>query len=188
VIRLAREDDGASLAEIYDPIVRDTPISFETQPPDAAGMAGRVRQTLAQYPWLVYERDGVVVGYAYGSQHHVRDAYQWAVNVTVYIDERSRRAGVGRALYTSLFRILVAQGYYRACAGITLPNPGSVGLHEAMGFVPVGVYRDVGFKLGRWHDVGWWQRSLQGRPGIPAPPRSVAAVQQSAQWPALLGA
>lgn len=187
MIRLACEDDGASLAAIYGPIVRDTQISFEMEPPDAAGMAGRVRETLVQYPWIVYERDDGVVGYAYGSQHHVRAAYQWAVNVTVYVDERSRRGGVGRALYTSLFRILVAQGYYRAYAGITLPNPGSVGLHEAMGFVPVGVYRDVGFKLGRWHDVGWWQRSLQDNPGIPVPPRHIGAVQQSAQWPALLG-
>jgi phosphinothricin acetyltransferase len=87
----------------------------------------RIRKTLAQYPWLVEERDGAVVGYAYAGQHRVRAAYQWAVDVAVYIDERHRRTGVGRALYTSLFGMLVKQGYYNAYAGITLPNPGSVG-------------------------------------------------------------
>jgi L-amino acid N-acyltransferase YncA len=171
VIRLAREDDARAVAAIYGPIVRETPISFEIVPPDAAEIAQRIRGTLAQYPWLVDERDAGVVGYAYASQHHVRAAYQWSANVTVYIDERYRRMGVGRELYTELFRILVEHGYYNAYAGITLPNPGSVGLHEAMGFVPVGVYRQVGFKFDRWYDVGWWQRALQEKAAAPVPPR-----------------
>jgi L-amino acid N-acyltransferase YncA len=170
VIRLAREDDARAVAAIYGPIVRETPISFEVEPPDAADIEQRIRATLTQYPWLVDERDGVVAGYAYASQHHPRVAYQWSANVTVYIDERFRRVGVGRRLYRSLFDILVKQGYYNAYAGITLPNPGSVGLHEAMGFSPVGVYRQVGFKLGRWHDVGWWQLALQEKIGAPVLP------------------
>jgi phosphinothricin acetyltransferase len=170
VIRLAREDDARFITAIYGPIVRDTPISFEVDPPDAAEFAQRIRNTLVQYPWLVDERDGVIAGYAYASQHHVRVAYQWSADVTVYIDERYRRAGVGRGLYTSLFNVLVQQGYYNAYAGITLPNPGSVGLHEAMGFVPVGVYRGVGFKLGRWYDVGWWQLALRQKTASPVPP------------------
>ena len=185
-IRLAHEGDARPIAAIYGAIVRETPISFEVEPPDDAEIAQRIRQTLVQYPWLVYERDGRVVGYAYASQYHVRAAYQWSVNVTVYIDERCRRAGVGRALYTSLFRILVKQGYYNAYAGITLPNPGSVGLHEAMGFVPVGVYRLVGFKFGRWHDVGWWQLALQEKIDVPALPRPIAEIHGSPNWSALL--
>ena len=171
MIRLAREDDAHAIAAIYGPIVLDTPISFEVEPPDAAEVAQRIRRTLGRHAWLVDERDGVVAGYAYASQHHERAAYQWSANVTVYIGERFRRAGVGRGLYTSLFDILVTQGFYNACAGITLPNAGSVGLHEAMGFAPVGVYRQVGFKFGSWHDVGWCHRELQKKIDAPFPPR-----------------
>jgi L-amino acid N-acyltransferase YncA len=170
VIRVAREDDAAAIAAIYAPIVERTPISFEVDPPDAAEFVRRIRGTTEQYPWLVDERDGLVAGYAYASQHHVRAAYQWSANVTVYIDERARRRGVGRGLYASLFRILATQGYYNAYAGITLPNAGSVGLHEAMGFVPVGVYREAGFKLGRWYDVGWWQLRLREKTDTPHSP------------------
>ena len=177
VIRLASEDDAQAVAAIYAPIVRDTPISFEIEPPAGADIAQRIRTTLAQYPWLVCEREGAVVGYAYASQHHVRAAYQWSVNVSVYIDERCRRTGVGRELYTALFRILVEQGYYNAYAGITLPNAGSVGLHEAMDFTPVGVYRQAGFKCDRWYDVGWWQRSLKEKTAPPALPRPIREIQ-----------
>ncbi len=183
-IRLATERDAEPVQAIYAPIVRDTAISFEVDPPSLAEMRTRIAETLVHWPWLVCERDGEVLGYAYASRHRVRAAYQWSVDVSVYIDAHARRAGVGRALYSSLLRILVLQGFYNAYAGITLPNAASVGLHEALGFQPMGVYRTVGYKLGAWHDVGWWQLTLQPHPIDPPLPVDIGAVQHSAVWDA----
>jgi hypothetical protein len=104
----------------------------------------------------------------------------------VYIQAQARRSGVGRGLYRSLFALLVLQGFYHAYAGITLPNPASVGLHESLGFVPVGVYRSVGYKLGAWHDVGWWQLTLQAHVIPPEPPVEFSTVRESAAWDAAL--
>jgi phosphinothricin acetyltransferase len=173
-VRIATGDDAAAIAAIYAPVVRDTPISFELEPPDVETMRQRVLDTLKLRPWLVYERDGVVLGYAYAAAHRERAAYQWCVETSVYIGASARRQGVGRALYAELLPLLVRQGYVQAYAGITLPNAASVGLHESLGFVPVGVYRQIGFKAGAWHDVGWWALALTGatlpqRPSAPIP-------------------
>ena len=170
MIRLATEDDAEAVAAIYRPYVESTVISFETEAPTADEMQGRMRGVLARFPWLIFEEGGRPVGYAYASPHHVRAAYQWAVDTAVYIDRAFHRKGVGRRLYGALFPMLVRQGLVHAYAGITLPNASSVGLHEALGFVPVGIYRNVGFKLGRWHDVGWWSLALRPLPASPAPP------------------
>jgi L-amino acid N-acyltransferase YncA len=137
-------------------------------------------------PWLVCEHRGELLGYAYASPHRVRAAYQWSVDVSVYIHAQARRSGVGRGLYRSLFALLTLQGFYHAYAGITLPNPASVGLHESLGFQPVGVYRSVGYKLGAWHDVGWWQLALQERVPAPEPPLQPGTVRESAAWRAAL--
>jgi L-amino acid N-acyltransferase YncA len=170
IVRTARSDDAAAIQAIYAPIVRDTAISFEAEPPTVAQMAGRIETTLATHPWLVAEAHGVVAGYAYAGAHQAREAYRWSANVTVYVAEGRRRSGVGQALYAELIDILKRQGLRSAFAGIALPNPGSVALHEAMGFEPLGVYRDVGFKLGRWRDVGWWRLGLNEAPGNPGEP------------------
>jgi phosphinothricin acetyltransferase len=151
-------------------------------------MRFRIAKVLEEFPWLVCEEDGEILGYVYASRHRERPAYQWSVDVTAYIAERHRRKGVGRALYTSLFELLRLQGFYHAYAGITLPNPGSVGLHEAMGFQPVGVYRAVGFKCGEWHDVGWWQLELQPLAARPDAPRMIEAAKASPDWQAALAA
>jgi phosphinothricin acetyltransferase len=127
-----------------------------------------------------------VVGYAYASRHRVRAAYRWSVDVAVYIAPSHHRMGIGRAVYTSLFSILAAQGFFNAYAGVTLPNPASVGLHEAMGFTPVGVYRHVGYKLGAWHDVGWWQRPLREPRDAPELPLELATVRRRSDWDRLL--
>jgi L-amino acid N-acyltransferase YncA len=185
-LRLATEEDAAAVAEIYRPVVVGTPISFEIDPPDEREMRQRIQDLLPAFPWLVYAHRGDVVGYAYASPHRVRAAYQWSVDTSVYVHAAFQRRGIGRALYTSLFGILAAQGFFSAYAGITLPNPRSVALHEASGFEPVGVYRAAGHKLGRWHDVGWWQRSLQPPVAEPLPPVSLAAVQRSAMWDRML--
>jgi phosphinothricin acetyltransferase len=188
LIRLATARDAKGIAQIYAPIVAGTPISFETVPPNEAETAERIRAKTGHLPWLVCARDDDVWGYAYAAPHRERAAYQWSVDVSAYIHESRRRQGVGRALYTSLFALLRLQNYYTVYAGITLPNPGSVGLHEAMGFSRVGVYRSVGYKLGAWHDVGWWQLALRERAGEPAPPLSLADAQRNPEWEAALAA
>lgn len=159
-IRMATEEDAAAIAAIYRPFVLETPITFELDPPGEQEMRTRIRTTLASHAWLVAEEHGHIVGYAYGTSHATRAAYRWSVNVSVYLHESIHRRGFGRGLYVSLFEILTAQGYVMAYAGITLPNPKSVGVHEAMGFRPVGVYHRAGYKMNRWHDVGWWERPL----------------------------
>jgi phosphinothricin acetyltransferase len=150
--------------------VESTVISFEVTPPTADEMRGQMQDTLRRFPWLVVEDEGGVTGYAYGTTHRTREAYQWSVDVAVYVREGSHRRGVGRQLYSRLFPMLVEQGFVNAYAGITLPNEKSVGLHEAFGFSPIGIYRRVGYKLGGWHDVGWWHLELQPLPAAPQPP------------------
>lgn len=161
-IRTATPDDAEAVAAIYGPVVQHTTISFETEPPDSGEMRARIEKTLASLPWLAVEdAAGAVCGYAYASKHRERAAYQWSVDTTVYVREDMRGRGVGRALYERLLPLLAELGYYQAFAGIALPNAGSVALHEAVGFDGLGVYRNVGFKNGAWHDVGWWQKTLR---------------------------
>jgi phosphinothricin acetyltransferase len=186
VIRLAAERDAEQVAAIYAPNVTDTVISFELEPPSVDEMRRRIEATLKCYPWLVCERQGRLLGYAYASAHSSRAAYQWSVDVSVYVHEEAHRTGVGRALYASLMGALELQGFYNAYAGATLPNPASVGLHEAVGFRLVGIYRGVGYKLGAWHDVGWWHLALRERRAEPDPPADLPAVLGSAGWSAAL--
>ena len=170
LIRIAAPADAADIAAIYAPFVAITIVSFETEPPDEAETRARLENVLQRYPWLVCEQTGRVIGYAYASQHRVRRAYQWSVDVAVYVDPNHQRGGIARGLYCRLFELLRQQGYYNAYAGIALPNPASVGFHESMGFRPVGVYEQVGFKAGKWVDVGWWQLELQAKPAEPGEP------------------
>lgn len=170
MIRLARPDDADGILEIYAPYVRDTPLTFEVEPPTPVEMAARIGDILVKFPWLVDEREGRVAGYAYASPHRARAAYRWCCEVATYVRADVRRSGVARALYARLFEILRAQGYQNAIAGIAVPNPPSIALHESLGFVAVGVYRAIGFKLGAWHDVGWWQLALQPPPVPPREP------------------
>jgi phosphinothricin acetyltransferase len=143
-------------------------------------MAGRIRRTLDQYPWLVCHGDEGVSGYAYATSFRQRGAYQWSVEVSAYVRTEARRCGVARGLYTSLFAILRIQGFVNALAGISLPNEASVALHESLGFVPVGIFQDVGYKLDGWHDVGWWQLGFRD-PETPAPQASpFAEVRETA--------
>src|SRR2546428_9830239 len=183
IIRLAREEDAAAMLAIYAPYVRDTAISFETEPPSEEEFRQRVRSTREVGVWLLCEADGGVRGYAYGGRFHARRAYQWTVEVTAYVHGGHHRKGIGLGLYTSLLGCLALQGFRSAIGAITLPNPASVGLHERMSFTPAAVLRSVGYKHGRWHDVGWWQRALGAHDRSPAAPRPPAAPQASAEWP-----
>jgi phosphinothricin acetyltransferase len=162
------------MAEIYAPAVTDGFISFEEAAPDAAEFAARMTAGLRAYPWLVFEEDGRVLGYAYASEHRSRASYRWSVDVAVYVRDGFRRRGVGRALYGRLLSILKRPGFRMAFGGVALPNPGSVALHDAMGFKLVGVYPAVGFKLGAWRDVGWWSLDLGDPAGSGrAPPEPI---------------
>ena len=177
MIRFAEPRDAAAIQAIYAPNVEHAAISFELKPPSVAEMADRMAKVTAQYPWLVAEQNGTVAGYVYACPHRERAAYRWAVDVTVYVDAAQRRKNIGRGLYTSLLSLLRLQNYAKAFAGITLPNPGSVGVHEAVGFQPAVVFPQIGFKLGQWRDVGWWQIELQSFTGEPPEPRSVAELR-----------
>jgi L-amino acid N-acyltransferase YncA len=163
--------DASAVAAIYRPSVEGGLASFEEIPPDSVEMARRIRRTLARTPWLVAaDDDGAVVGYAYAGAHHERPGYRWAVNVSVYVDESAHGRGIGRHLYDELLAILRRQGYVNVYAGITLPNPASVALHEAIGMRRIGVYERVGFKLGAWHDVAWYGLRLTDPEGVPPEP------------------
>jgi phosphinothricin acetyltransferase len=168
-IRVATPADAGQIQAIYAPIVRDTAISFEYEPPTVDEMAQRIAGTLPTHPYLVCEDDRQVLGYIYASEHRARAAYRWSVDTTIYVDSGSRHRGVGRVLYGALLQILGRQGFHSVFAGITLPNAGSVGLHEAVGFRPLGVYQDVGFKHGQWRDVGWWRLPLSEGPPTAEP-------------------
>jgi L-amino acid N-acyltransferase YncA len=165
--------DAAACAAIYAPYVRDTPISLEERAPTAQELAARIETTTQTHAWVVAHDSGELIGYAYATRHRERACYRWATDVTVYVAPQSQRRGVGRALYETLFTRLTDQGFQMACAGITLPNQASVGLHESLGFRPVGVYEKIGWKFGAWHDVGWWQRPLSAEdpPREPVRPR-----------------
>src|SRR6476659_239030 len=160
--------DADACAAIYAPHVEGSAVSFEEQAPDAAELATRIERYGASHAWLVAERGGEVVGYAYATAFNERPAYRWSASVSVYVAEQARGVGVGRALYEALFARLRERGIRMACAGITLPNEASAGLHESLGFEQVGVNRQIGWKEGAWRDVGWFQ--LQLAPAGEGPP------------------
>jgi L-amino acid N-acyltransferase YncA len=176
-IRLATEADAPAVAAIYAPAVTASAASFELEPPDAGEMARRMAGTQRRTPWLVCERAGAVVGYAYAGRHRDRPAYRWSVEVSAYVDPGARGIAVGRALYTSLFAVLRLQGFRSAFAGITLPNPPSQALHRAVGFERVGVFPRIGYKHGAWHDVEWLALALL--PHAAEPPEPVALPEVS---------
>ena len=173
-VRDATPDDAATCAAIYAPYVRDTAVTFETEPPDAKEFARRIAAATAKHAWLVLVDDGRITGYAYGSPFKERAAYRFACEVSVYLAQGLRRSGGGRALYTALLPRLAERGYRTAAAGMTLPNEASVGLHRALGYTPVRTFRRVGWKLGRWHDVAWTRCDL-GRVGEPTRPVPAAS-------------
>jgi phosphinothricin acetyltransferase len=159
-IRSASIADTPALLEIYRPFVEATAVSFEVDAPSVDEFEARIANALDRFAWLVAIDEHRVVGYAYASTHRERAAYRWSVETSAYIDPAFHRKGIGRRLYAALFDALVAKGYHCAYAGIALPNAASEALHRAVGFEAIGVFREVGHKFGRWHDVSWWQRRI----------------------------
>ena len=168
-IRPATLDDAAAIAQIYAPYVTDTPITFETEVVSAAQIAERMQVGEGLYPWFVAAEAGdAVIGYAYAAQFRTRAAYRFAVETTIYLEPSEQGRGLGTELYGALLDQLAAQNFTQAIGVIALPNEASVGVHERVGFKHMGTYRQVGYKLGRWHDVGLWQCPLV-EPTVPPP-------------------
>lgn len=174
-IRDAKPSDAPAIAHIYAPFVRDTWVTFETEVPTEEAMAARVKDFQARHAFLVAVPEGYgdrIMGYAYGSPHRARAAYQWSCEVSVYVDPKYQRQGLATSLYRTLFDRLRERRYLHALAGIGLPNDPSVALHEGLGFAPVAVYPDIGFKLGQWRSVGWWHKALAPLPATPPLPQA----------------
>lgn len=177
-IRAARPEDAEAIAAIYAPHVTRGVASFEEQAPTPEEMRARIVKLTGRFPWLVAEEDGTVLGYAYADRFRERTAYRWVVETTVYIADGAQRRGVGRLLYGRLLDMLRTQGFTQAIAAISLPNDASVKLHELAGFRRAGVYRQVGWKLGQWVDVGLWQAQLREPGHPPAEPRPFSEIAQ----------
>lgn len=160
MIRVVRDADAQAMVEIYRPSIEQSAISFEIAVPSADEMRERVDSCLQQFPWIVDESEGRVRGYAYAAPYHARAAYRWAAIVSVYVGEGFLRQGVAGQLYRVLFSLLQEQGIRQVLAAIAVPNPASQQFHESLGFRKVGEMPDVGYKLGQWQSMGWWQRAL----------------------------
>lgn len=171
MIRLATVDDAAKVVEIYRPSIEGSAVSFETAVPSSEEMRRRIANCLEQYPWIIDEGEqGEVRGYAYAAQYHPRAAYRWTAIASVYVGNNHLRQGIAKRLYQVLFDLLERQGIRQVLAAIAVPNPASQQFHESLGFTRVGLMPKVGYKLGAWQDMGWWQRPIgDGAESPPAP-------------------
>ncbi len=161
-IRNAQVEDAANLVAIYAPYVEKTAITFETQVPTVEDFKNRIKKTMKKFPYLVAIEEGQIVGYAYASTYYARAAYDWTVELSVYVQKEARGKGVGTLLYTALEEELTTRGFKNFLACIALPNPASIALHEKRGYEQVAHFKKVGYKFGTWHDIVWLQKSLVG--------------------------
>ncbi|HET6995214.1 MAG TPA: GNAT family N-acetyltransferase [Chitinophagaceae bacterium] len=179
MIRLAKPNDARGMLEIYAPYVSNTSLTFESEVPSQKEFSERISSYLDNWPWLVCEIDGRIAGYAYGSKYRERVGYQWCVECSVYIHDEFMRKGIAMKLYTKLFKLLKKQGYRNVYAVINLPNDKSVRLHEACGFKWFASYENVGYKLGKWKTVGWWQLVINEYSDEPDPPLKFSELDNS---------
>jgi L-amino acid N-acyltransferase YncA len=173
LVRPASPQDATACVEIYRPYVLDTAISWEIEVPTVDEMAARIAGLRDTHEWLVLERDGRIIGFAYGQPLKRLATFQWSAETGIYVDVDHHRAGGGRKLYTQLLRRLTERGYRRAFAGITQPNEASNGFHRSFGFQEAGLYRRVEWKHNRWHDVAWMQLDLLGTADQDEPPSPI---------------
>lgn len=178
-IRLATKDDSVALLNIYECYIRDTAITFEIEVPSVAEFAQRIESILERFPWIVCEIDGEVIGYAYASKHGERAAYQWSADLSIYVNSKYHRRHIATALYTALLEVLRMQGYYTAFAATTVPNPNSEAFHSEFGFETVGVFDNVGYKLGEWRSVKWFKLTLCDYQKEPTLPVTIGDVKDS---------
>ena len=168
MIRIARAEDAATIHAIYAPSVSAGTATFEIVLPGVEAMRERIRSRLRHYPWLVWEEGGEVLAYAYAGRFRERAAYDWIAETSIYVHADARHRGIARRLYGVLLEVMQLQGITQAVGVITMPGMISVALHEAMGFSAAGVWRQCGYKLGQWWDVGVWQKQLQSAANPPA--------------------
>lgn len=185
-IRLATEADCASLLDIYAPYITDTVITFEYEVPTALEFSKRISNIQKKYPWLICEINDKVVGYAYASPFSGRAAYDWSVDFSIYIDSKYHRKNIGKALYFTLIELLKLQGYYNAFAGVSMPNVKSESLHQSLGFTPIGVYQNVGYKFGNWHDVKWFELKIQDYSKSPFTPKVIDEINHTPEYNAII--
>ena len=186
MIRTARAEDADAIHAIYAPTITDTAITFETELPGAVAMRQRILTRLQHYPWLVWEDQGQVLAYTYATRFRERAAYDWIAETSIYVHADARRRGIARRLYAVLLDVMRLQGINQAVGVITLPGEVSVALHESMGFAAAGVWRQSGYKLGQWWDVGVWQKELQTPVNPPAAVHAFSSLVDSAQLHTLL--
>ena len=177
-IRAAKPADANQIAAIYAPYVAASAVSFETDPPNAQSMRGRMAKAADRYPWLVAtsEDSDVVLGYAYANSFRDRPAYHWTVETSIYVAGDLQRQGVGRLLYSALIATLRAQDYVQAIAALAMPNEHTISLHESLGFRRAGMFREVGYKHGQWRDIGFWQLELTDSASPPPNPKPFSEV------------
>lgn len=186
VIRLATAEDAEAILNIYGGYIRNTTVSFEVDVPTVEEFQNRMNQIQSQFPWLVCEIDGVVAGYAYASKHAQRAAYRWSADLSVYINEKYHRRHIADALYTAIYAMLKAQGYYTVYAGVSTPNPKSEAFHLAQGFSVVGVYPNVGYKLGKWCTLTWYGLPLQEYGETPQEPKQLGEAMTTQEMEEIL--
>lgn len=179
MIRLATKQDAAGMLEIYSVFISESGITQETEIPSLADFQQRILVTLKERPWLVCETDGRIAGYAYAGRHRERKGYQWCTEPSIYLHKKFYGYQVATALYTALFDILKLQGYVNAYAVITLPNERSVAFHEKFGFSYLTTFKKIGYKLGQWHDVGWWEKTIYPHEAVQKEPVSITAIDPS---------
>lgn len=173
-VRLANINDAKAIREIYAPSILNAAISFETEVPAIEEMQNRIETILQKYPWIVCVVDGKLAGYVYASKHRDREAYQWSCECSIYMHKDFKGKGIGKELYQLLFAILKLQGFRNVYAGITLPNEGSINIHERCGFRHFATYENIGYKFGNWHSVGWWKLQINDYDPQPPPPSKLS--------------
>lgn len=172
-LREAETSDAPAILEIYDHYVKNTVISFELETPPLTEFENRIRTIKENHPYILAERDGLIIGYAYAARHQSRAAYQWNAELSVYIHQNHTGQGLGPALYNTLIDLAGAMNLRNVYGCVATPNPASEKLHARLGFVTEGVFRRTGFKFGQWHDVTWFGKRLAEYPDPPAQPLSI---------------
>ena len=159
-IRTIDKNDTQEVLEIYAYYVRNTAITFDYDVPNTSEFIKKIATITRDYPWLVCVENEKIIGYAYGSIHRTKMAYQWSPESTIYLANGTYRKGLGRVLYETLFSLLKLQGYVNVYAGVTIPNINSEEFHKALGFNEIGVFHRAGYKLQKWHDTKWFELHL----------------------------
>lgn len=185
-IRLIRETDAEAALAVYRPYVLNSVITFDYDVPSVEEFSEKIRTITAEYPWLVCEYEGKIAGYAYGSRHRSKAAYQWSPESTIYVAEEFHGTGIARILYKTVFEILLLQRFVNVFAGVTLPNPASENFHRSLGFTEIGIFRNIGYKLGKWNDVRWFQLLLSEWKTEPAEPLMIGAVTNTEAFEILM--